>query len=226
MLHDISVTVRPGTPEWPGDTPYTCGWTWQLARGDSVNVSTITMSPHVGTHADAPLHVDDGWPASDRLPLDAFMGSALVCTVAATPRLLTLHDLPVMPVGGVTRLLLRTGQSIAGGVFPDAWPALSPDTVRELIASGLRLLGVDAPSVDLRDSRTLETHRALFAGGAWNLENLDLRAVADGAYELTALPLKLSGLDAAPVRALLRAVGSAGAAHGAAPGAARWAAPA
>ncbi|MGH7625716.1 MAG: cyclase family protein [Gemmatimonadaceae bacterium] len=216
MLHDISVAVRHGTPEWPGDTPYTCGWTWQLARGDSVNVSTITMSPHVGTHADAPLHVDDGWPASDRLPLDAFMGSALVCTVAATPRLLTLHDLPSVPAGGVTRLLLRTGKSIASGAFPNGWPALSPDTIRELIARGLRLLGVDAPSVDLRDSRTLDTHRALFAGDAWNLENLDLRAVTDGAYELTALPLKLLGLDAAPVRAVLRTA-PAGAAHGAAP---------
>ena len=204
MLHDISVAVRLGTPEWPGDTPYTCGWTRQLAHGDSVNVSTITMSPHVGTHADAPLHVDNGWAASDELPLDAFMGPALVCTVSAPGELLSLHDLPSLAASGVTRLLLRTSQSIASGVFPDAWPALSPDAVRELVARGLRLLGVDAPSVDLRDSRTLDTHRALFAGGAWNLENLDLRTVPDGEYELTALPLRLSGLDAAPVRALLR----------------------
>jgi len=100
--------------------------------------------------------------------------------------------------------------------FTELHPALSPDAVRELVARGLRLFGVDAPSVDLRDSRALETHRALFAGGAWNLENLDLRAVTDGEYDLTALPLRLSGLDAAPVRALLR-TGSAGAAHGAAP---------
>ena len=215
-LHDISVALRHGTPEWPGDTPYTCGWTQQLARGDSVNVSTITMSPHVGTHADAPLHVDNRWAAADELPLDAFMGPALVCTVAAPARLLTLDDLPSVAASGVTRLLLHTGQSIASGTFPDAWPALSPDAVRELVARGLRLFGVDAPSVDLRDSRALETHRALFAGGAWNLENLDLRAVTDGEYDLTALPLRLSGLDAAPVRALLR-TGSAGAAHGAAP---------
>lgn len=192
---DISIALRPGAPEWPGDTPYSCRWTQQLARGDTVNLSALTTSPHVGTHADAPVHVHDGWPASDDLPVDVFAGPATVCT---------FDRLAALPNAPLERLLLRTGASTAGGAFPAEWPALTVRQVEALLARGLRLLGVDAPSVDARHSTTLEVHHALFAGGAYNLENLDLRDVPDGTYDLVALPLKVAGLDAAPVRAVLR----------------------
>lgn len=198
---DISIALRPGAPEWPGDTPYSCHWTQQLARGDTVNLSSVTTSPHVGTHADAPLHVHDGWPASDDLPIYVFAGPATVC---AFDRVDALPRLPL------ERLLLRTGSTTADGAFPADWPALSVRQVESLLERGLRLLGVDAPSVDTRHSTALEVHHALFAGGAYNLENLDLRGVPDGTYDLVALPLKIAGLDAAPVRAVLRPNGGAG----------------
>jgi arylformamidase len=101
-------------------------------------------------------------------------------------------------------LLLRTGRSIAGGTFPESWPSLSPAAARELLARGLRLLGTDAPSVDPRSDTELAVHHELFRGGASILENLDLHAIPDGTYELTAYPLKIAGADAAPVRAVLR----------------------
>jgi len=85
VLHDISVVVRVGTPEWPCDAPFECGWTTRIADGASVNLSRVGGSPHVGTHADAPLHVHDGWPASDALPLEAFLGDALVLDVSDAP---------------------------------------------------------------------------------------------------------------------------------------------
>ena len=205
MLRDISIPMDAATPEWPGDTPFSCGWTWSMRDGASVNVSTITTSPHVGTHADAPLHVRDGWPASDALPLEAFIGPALVCHVRPDLAELALDDLPAIPAEGtIARLLLRTDCTIADGRFPAAWPVLAADTVRALLARGLRLFGVDAPSVDARESTTLDIHRQLFEAGASVLENLDLRDVADGEYELIALPIKVMGLDAAPVRAMLR----------------------
>jgi len=204
VLYDISVAVRVGTPEWPGDAPFDCGWTARIADGASVNLSSISGSPHIGTHADAPLHVHDGWPASDALPLGAFVGEALVLDVSG-------FAAGVLPLGaddprlaGVERLLLRTGRSIADGVFPDAWPVLAPETAVALAARGLRLLGVDAPSVDERENKTLDVHRALFGGGSYVLENLDLREIREGRYELIAPPQRLVGLDAAPVRAVLR----------------------
>jgi arylformamidase len=204
VLYDISVAVRVGTPEWPGDAPFGCGWTALIADGASVNLSSISGSPHVGTHADAPLHVRDGWPASDTLPLAVFVGEVLVLDVSAfVPGPLAL-DTDDPRLAGVERLLLRTGRSIADGTFPAAWPVLTPETAAALASRGLRLLGVDAPSVDERESKMLEVHHALFGGGAYVLENLDLRNIPEGRYELIAPPQRLVGLDAAPVRAVLR----------------------
>jgi len=202
-LHDISVRTGVGTPEWPGDTPFSCGWSARIAEGSSVNLTAITASPHVGTHADAPLHVKDGAPGADSLPLDAFIGPALVIDVGGAPRDLGQELLPRVP-HGTTRLLLRTGVTIAAGTFPADWPALSAEIAALLAGRGLRLLGVDAPSVDRRESKTLAVHHALFDAGAQLLENLDLRDVADGEYELIAAPVRWAGVDAAPVRALLR----------------------
>lgn len=211
-LRDISIPLGPGTPEWPGDTAYECGWASQIARGASVNVSAIRTSPHVGTHADAPLHVRDGWPGAHELPLDAFIGAALVLdatTVHDDDAALNMAVLDAVAeeegvsLARVERLLLRTGRSIGGGRFPAAWPTITEDATRELLSRGLRLLGVDTPSVDERESKALPVHHMLFAGGAYNLENLDLRRVASGSYELLAPPVKMMGCDAAFVRAVL-----------------------
>ncbi|MFL5606614.1 MAG: cyclase family protein [Gemmatimonadaceae bacterium] len=204
MILDVSVLVRPGTPEWPGDVPFSCGWSCRLASGASVNLSHIAGSPHVGTHADAPLHVRDGWPGSELLPLAAFLGPALVLDVSDQPDGPLMLDAEDARLAGCERLLLRTGRTIADGRFPEAWPVLTATTAAALAAGGVRLVGVDAPSVDARSSKTLDVHHALFGGGACVLEDLDLRAVDPGRYELIALPQRLDGLDAAPVRAVLR----------------------
>lgn len=202
---DISIAMGAHTPEWPGDQPFSCGWAMQIATGGSVNLSAITTSPHVGTHADAPLHVRDGRPASHELPLAPFAGRAFVCSVDASLDTIALHDLTSLPASGrVERLLLRTQCSVAAGGFPDRWPVVSLAVVRTLVDRGLKLLGVDTPSVDARHSKTLDVHHALFDAGAFNLENLDLRSVQDGEYELVAYPVLLEGVDAAPVRAVLR----------------------
>jgi len=203
MILDISVLVQPGTPEWPGDVPFTCGWSARIEQGASVNLSHIAGSPHVGTHADAPLHVRDGWPATDQLPLEPFLGPVFVLDVSRAPAGTLALDADDERLQGCERLLLRTDRTIADGVFPDAWPVLSAATAILLAAAGVKLVGVDAPSVDERESKSLEVHQALFGGGAYVLENLDLRGVAEGRYDLVALPQRLGGLDAAPVRAAL-----------------------
>jgi len=182
VLLDISVLVQPGTPEWPGDVPFTCGWSARIEQGSSVNLSHCAGSPHVGTHADAPLHVRDDWPGSDRLPLEPFLGPVMVLDVTRAPAGPLALDADDPRLEGCERLLLRTDRTIAEGVFPDAWPVLSPATAILLAAAGVMLVGA----------------------GAYVLENLDLRGVAEGPYELIALPQRLGSLDAAPVRAALR----------------------
>ena len=203
-LRDISVELAIGTPEWPGDTPYSCGWTASIADGSSVNLSSLTTSPHVGTHADAPVHVRDGWPGAHELPLDAFYGPAVVIDVTNVAGDLSFTDIePVIAPYRLERLLLKTGRSIATGTFPDEWPTLSESCAQQLVGMGIRLVGTDAPSVDLKESKSLAVHKMLFSGNAFILENLDLRRINAGPYDLMAFPLKVMALDAAPVRAVL-----------------------
>lgn len=210
MLHDISVPMSAATPEWPGDQPFHCGWTCRREKDDSVNLAAITTSFHVGTHADAPLHVHSAWPASEALELDAFVGPVRVVSLPVGWDV--SHDLDVEHVvellGGIvpTRVLLRTGITVAAGAFPTDWPCLTPAAAAWMVHQGIRLWGVDAPSVDRRESKTLPVHHALLGHNAFVLENLDLRDVQPGLYELMAPPIAVHGADAAPVRALLRSV--------------------
>lgn len=171
-------------------------------------MSTYTTSPHVGTHADAPLHVRDGWPGSHELPLDAFFGRATVVDVTASSEEIEIDTIDAA-LGSETieRLLLKTGCTIGSGSFPESWPCLSESCARALLGRGLRLVGVDAPSVDDRRSKTLPVHKMIFSGNGCILENLDLRRIHPGHYELIAFPIKIMSLDAAPVRAILKDIG-------------------
>jgi len=204
-LRDISITLANGTPEWPGDTPFSCGWSTTVTQGSSVNVSTYTTSPHVGTHADAPLHVRSGWSGSHELPLEAFYGRAAVVDVTGVSQEIDIRAIDAaVGEGLIERVLLKTGCTIGSGAFPESWPILSESCARTLLGRGLRLLGVDAPSVDDRHSKSLPVHKMIFSGNGCILENLDLRRITPGFYELMAFPIKMMSLDAAPVRAILR----------------------
>lgn len=206
----ISIPMSARTPEWPGDTPFHCGWSWEMAKGASVNVGVVTTSLHVGTHADAPLHVLQGAPASESLPLAVFTGTCVVLdaqdalegpTITVDWLERALDGLP-MPV----RLLLRTGRTVAGGTFPGGWPVLTHEACSWLLHGGLKLLGVDAPSVDEKEAKELQVHKQLFGGGAYLMENLQLDGVEVGVHHLVAYPLLVEGADAAPVRAVLEPV--------------------
>lgn len=209
-LIDISVAYGAETPPWPGDTPYSCGWAWDMAQGASVNVGRVQTSWHVGTHADAPLHVSPSGAPSETLPLWHFAGDAMVIDVSthAADAELSIDALSALLGDSAVpaRLLLRTGRSVASGHFPELWPTISADAARWLVARGLQLLGTDAPSVDARSATDLRVHTTVFGSGASVLENLNLSHVVGGRYRLTAYPVLVHGADAAPVRAVLEPV--------------------
>jgi arylformamidase len=202
-LIDISPPLSAATPTWPGDTPFTQDEVWRLEGTCPVNVGRVTFSPHTGAHADAPLHYAAHGAPIGEVALETYLGPARVihCLGArptVEPRQIA-HALNGVP----PRVLLRTYAR-----SPSAWDsefcAVSPGTIELLARHGVRLIGIDTPSLDPQESKTMDAHHAVQRSGMAILEGLVLDTVAEGDYELIALPLRFATLDASPVRAVLR----------------------
>ncbi|MDO9505107.1 arylformamidase [Hydrogenophaga sp.] len=203
-LWDISPPVHASAPVFPGDTAYTQTWVASIGPGCPVNVSAITLSPHVGAHADAPLHYDAHGAAIGEVSLDAFLGPcrvihAIGCGPLVKPEHIA-HALADLP----QRVLLRVYERQPQDAFDNDLPAFAPETVEQLADLGVLLIGIDSASIDPANSKTLDSHQTIRRRGLRVLENLLLDDVPEGDYELIALPLKLTTADASPVRAILR----------------------
>jgi len=200
---DISRPLSPQTACWPGDVPYTFSLGWKMSDGASVNVGSITTSVHTATHCDAPFHFDADGVTVDHIPLEVFLGPAWVVDVRHT-----LEDwlVALQPLSGqaLTRVLFRTGGWHDTSHFPVDIPVMQPQVIEWLTAQGVKLIGVDLPSVDELDSKGLPNHHALGKAGITIVEGLWLEDVRAGEYELFAAPLKLMGTDGALLRALLK----------------------
>lgn len=206
-LWDISPPVQAGTPVFPGDTEFALRWPARIGPGCPVNVSTLTLSPHTGAHADAPLHYDPAGAAVGALDLAPYLGRcrvvhAIGCGPLVQPRHLQ-HALQGLP----QRVLVRTYRHAPVAHWDPDLPAYAPATVSLLADLGVQLIGIDTASIDPASSKTLDSHQVIRQRGLRVLENLVLDEVPEGDYELIALPLKLMSADASPVRAVLRALG-------------------
>lgn len=202
-IRDISQALRPTLPVWPGDTRFSAERTWDH-DATPVAVSRFAMSTHGGTHADAPLHYARDGEAIEAMDLDAYVGPARVVDVRSVGGWVTADWLAPHLEGVPPRVLLRTFDRFPHDAWVSDFTAIAPDAIELLAASGVRLIGTDAPSIDPQESKTLDAHKTVLAAGMRILEGLVLDDVPAGDYELIALPLKLAGLDAAPVRAVLR----------------------
>lgn len=203
-LRDISAPVSRHTPVYPGDEPFGLRWASSLETGAPVNLSTLTFSPHVGAHADAPLHYAAGGQAAGALDLAPFLGPCRVIHVPGIDDGLIRpahlqHALQGLP----PRVLVRT-RDHTPAVWVDDFAAFAPATLDWLADLGVVLVGIDTPSVDPAASTTLDSHQVLARRGLRVLECLQLDDVPPGDYELIALPLRLMDAEASPVRAVLR----------------------
>jgi arylformamidase len=203
-LWDISPPVDAGSPLFPGDTPYRQEWAAQIGPGCPVNVSAITLSAHVGAHADAPLHYDAQGQAAGALSLAPYLGPCRVVHALDAGALVRMTDLSQALENLPPRLLVRTCRRFPLTQFDDQLTAFDPDTLAQLADLGVQLVGIDSASIDPADSKTLPSHQVIRQRGLRVLENLFLDDVPEGDYELIALPLKLMTADASPVRAVLR----------------------
>lgn len=210
-LIDISPAISPQTPVWPGDTPVAFSRTWDMAARSPVNVSRTVMSTHTGAHADAPLHYDADGADIASVGLEPYIGPVTVIHALGARGRVSLSQLHAgLFEAGLTapdpRLLIRTYAHAPQDRWDDAFCAVAPELIDWFAAQGGRLIGIDTPSLDPQDSKTMDAHHRVAAADMRILEGLVLDAVAPGRYELIAPPLKLAGLDAAPVRALLREI--------------------
>ena len=203
-LWDISPPVQEGSPVFPGDTPYQQRSSAQIGPGCPVNVSAITLSPHVGAHADAPLHYDPAGAAIGALDLSPYLGPCRVIHAIGVRPLLLWEHLAHAVQGLPPRVLVRTYARMPVEAWDSQLAAFAPDTVERLADAGVQLIGIDTASIDPADSKTLDSHQVIRRRDLRVLENLVLDDVPEGDYELIALPLKLMSADASPVRAVLR----------------------
>jgi len=202
-LWDISQPLRPALPFWPGDTAFAVRQRWTHGPGCPVNVAAIELSTHSGAHADAPLHYDPAGLPIEAVSLEPYLGPCRVvdargCGEAIGADLVDAHWTP-----GVTRMLFRTFGRFPMERWPENFTAVSAGAIQALHAHGVVLVGIDSPSLDPETSKTMDAHLAM-PHDMRILEGLVLDDVPPGDYELIALPLPLAGLDASPVRAVLR----------------------
>lgn len=203
---DISQSLDPGMAEFPGDTEYTETQTFRIGPDCPVNVAQVSLSVHCGTHADAPLHYGIAGKPIGALDLEPFIGPCRVIDARGEGPLCEPRQIEKYLKDAPPRILLRLTDGFDPHVWPTGFRAPSAATIELLASRSVRLVGIDTPSVDPETSKDLPAHKAALRADMRILENLVLRHVTPGDYELIALPLRFTNLDASPVRAVLRAL--------------------
>jgi arylformamidase len=202
---DVSVPLGAGLPTYPGNPPFEIDAIKRMAQGASSNVSRIAMGTHAGTHVDAPRHFFDTGMAVDALPLDLLIGRARVVDLPKRGGI-AAEDLAAAGLREDLRVLLKTPNSALwnGTAFKEDYTHLTEEGARYLVDQGVKVVGIDYLSVEQFRKPGAPAHRALLSQGVIIIEGLDLSEAEPGMYELSCLPLRISGADGAPARVVLK----------------------
>lgn len=203
---DISPLINEKTPVWPGDTKLTRRWLGQISEGSNIDLSTVTMTTHIGAHADAPSHYTGTGLAIDEVQLEPYLGPCTVVDVCGIAMIEPQHCVAAVDSGAQRILFKSRTVKQATEAFETEFTAFTPDAMEYMGKNGVMLVGIDTSSMDPFTSKNLPAHAMLHRYNIRNLEGLELAHVTPGNYELIALPLKLGGFDASPVRAVLRTI--------------------
>ncbi|MBE0481742.1 MAG: cyclase family protein [Dehalococcoidia bacterium] len=202
---DVSVSLYDGMVDWPGNPPVSIRRFHDIERGDSHTLTELSMSAHVGTHIDAPLHFFREGAGIDDMPLDKVIGPARVIEIQ-DPVSIKPAELEPWSIREGERILFKTRNTPRvwqTGAFVEDFVYISDEAARFLVRKQIALAGVDYLSVGPAEGGST-VHRALLGGGIWIIEGLNLTGVRAGVYNLLCLPLKLKDSDGAPARAVLR----------------------
>lgn len=199
---DISPTIQPETAVWPGDVAFSRDVCLDMKEGANLTLSSMTSTLHIGAHADAPNHYEREGAGIDGCALEPYFGPCQVITVSKA-RGERIYPSDLGAAVSAPRVLLKTLSFPDPNQFNEDFNSLSPELVEFLDSAGVVLVGLDTPSIDPFNDKELASHNAIAKAGMRNLEGLVLDHVSDGVYTLLALPLKIAGADASPVRAAL-----------------------
>jgi arylformamidase len=204
-LIDVTIPLSPRMPVFPGDPPFEIEAAERIADGSPYNLSRLRMGTHTGTHVDAPRHFEADGAAVEDLSLEVLIGRVRVVDAVEVP-FIDVGFLAAQDLGGTLRVLFKTRASghLASGDFPREFAHLTPEAAAALVAAGVRLVGIDTPSVEALGRSDFAAHHTLLKAGVVIVESLDLSHVTPGEYDLTCLPLLVAGADGAPARAVLR----------------------
>lgn len=205
-LFDISPPISKDTPVWPGDIPFKFESNWKLEGDCPVNVGYIKSSTHTGAHADAPWHYSNDGKTIDEVDLERYIGPCLVVEAFSSHGVIKIEDIIDQMPQTLNRVLFKTYQKAPLNIWDEEFTAISPEVIDMLSVKGCFLVGIDTPSIDLQNSKTLDAHKAVLKNDMSILEGLVLDGVRAGFYELIAPPLRIVGGDASPVRAILREI--------------------
>lgn len=207
-IWDLSQRISAATPLWPGEPPIEITRHASIGAECPVNIGAISMPMHTGTHADAPLHYADGAASSAECDLEPYIGRCVLIDATQAAGRVEIKDCDWAAIEGHKRVLIRTYTRFPHDVWVSDFKAIAPEVIERLGEQGVLLIGVDAPSLDPQTSKTMDAHHAVLSADMRILEGLVLDDIACGSYDLTALPLKIAGADASPVRAVLREITS------------------
>lgn len=203
QIIDISPEISEETAVYPGDKAFSREVAMAFEKGDHLDLSSIATTVHIGAHTDAPSHYHSDGETMEARPLELYFGECQVIRVEG------LGKGRIMPehIEGLEikaeRVLFATNSFPSPNHWQDDFTSLSPKLVGYLAQNGVRLIGIDTPSVDPSDSKSLESHNAIYKNDMAILEGVVLQDVEEGLYTLSALPLKIKNADASPVRAVL-----------------------
>lgn len=201
---DISQTLRPGIPVWPGEPDFAMQQLATIDENCPVNVTALSFSAHAGTHADSPYHYANDGASSAESDLNAYLGPCRVIDVRHASKNVAMDDIDWSAIQSEQRILFRTYDAAPADEWDSNFTAIDADVIDRLGANGVLLVGIDTPSLDPQESKTLDAHQMVLKHDMRILEGLVLDDVEAGSFELIALPLRIANGDASPVRAILR----------------------
>ena len=206
---DVSANLDPAkTPVYEGDAPMKFTFLKDMRKGDALTLSMFSMGAHSGTHIDAPMHFIRDGASIDRVPLASLIGPARVIDIPDSVQSIDAAELARHEWKGARRILFRTRSSVRGwmtsSTFHRDFAYVAPDAAQLLADAGVQLVGVDYISAEQFGAPAPATHRILLGKGIPMVEGLLLAEIRPGEYDLIVLPLKVSGYEGAPARAVLR----------------------